>query len=73
VVSVVVLPAVLGTRCGVLVGRIRLAGTVLALAEPAEVVGVDPSEGFPGDARARIGDPRSSFLVRDGRSPPSPG
>ena len=44
-------------------GTGALTGWVLALAEPARVVGVDPSGGFLAAARAGIGDPRASFLV----------
>jgi SAM-dependent methyltransferase len=51
-------------------GTGALTGTVLALADPAAVVGVDPSEGFLADARARIVDPRSTFRVGDARSLP---
>ncbi|HEU4422510.1 MAG TPA: class I SAM-dependent methyltransferase [Pilimelia sp.] len=49
-----------------------LAAAVLTLADPAEVVGVDPSEQFLATARARVTDPRSSFQVGDARSLPLP-
>jgi SAM-dependent methyltransferase len=53
-------------------GTGALTATVLALADPAQVVGVDPSEGFLSAARARIVDPRSTFQVGDARSLPRP-
>ncbi len=53
-------------------GTGALTGTVLALADPAHVVGVDTSEGFLADARARIVDPRSTFRAGDARSLPFP-
>ncbi len=53
-------------------GTGALTGTVLALTDPAQVAGVDPSAGFLADARARITDPRSSFEVGDARSLPFP-
>ncbi len=46
--------------------------TVLAVSDPSRVVGVDTSEEFLADARARIVDPRSSFHVGDARSLPLP-
>jgi ubiquinone/menaquinone biosynthesis C-methylase UbiE len=48
-------------------GTGALTATVLAGAEPAGVVGVDPSEGFLAHASARIADPRVTFRVGDGR------
>ncbi|MGI8331818.1 class I SAM-dependent methyltransferase [Actinomadura scrupuli] len=53
-------------------GTGALTGTVLALADPARVVGVDTSEGFLAGARARITDPRSAFHAGDARSLPFP-
>jgi SAM-dependent methyltransferase len=53
-------------------GTGALTATVLGRAEPAEVVGIDPSAGFLGHARARIADDRASFLVADARSLPFP-
>jgi SAM-dependent methyltransferase len=53
-------------------GTGALAATVLAVAEPAEVVGVDPSEGFLATARDRIDDPRATFRIGDARSLPLP-
>ena len=42
-------------------GTGALTAAVLAHADPAEVVGVDPSDGFLATARARTTDPRASF------------
>ena len=53
-------------------GTGALTATVLAAAEPAEVVGVDPSEGFLATARARVADPRADFRAGDARSLPVP-
>lgn len=53
-------------------GTGALTGRVLALADPAHVVGVDTSEGFLADARARMVDPRSTFRAGDARSLPFP-
>lgn len=53
-------------------GTGALTGTVLALADPAHVVGVDTSEGLLADARARIVDRRSNFCTGDARSLPFP-
>ncbi len=53
-------------------GTGAVTAAALALADPAEVVGVDPSEGFVLDARAHVVDPRSSFHVGDARSLPLP-
>jgi len=44
--------------------------TVLELAAPAEVLGVDPSEVFVTAARKRIRDPRARFQVADARAIP---
>jgi SAM-dependent methyltransferase len=51
-------------------GTGALTATVLALADPAGVVGVDTSEAFLADARAQIADPRAEFRVGDARSLP---
>jgi SAM-dependent methyltransferase len=51
-------------------GTGALTATVLAMAEPAEVVGVDPAEGFLATARDRITDPRASFRLGDARELP---
>jgi SAM-dependent methyltransferase len=53
-------------------GTGALTATVLAMADPAQVVGVDMSEGFLASARARIADPRSHFRTGDARSLPLP-
>lgn len=44
-------------------GTGALSRTILALAEPKRVVGVDPSEAFVGFARQNISDPRATFEV----------
>ncbi|KOX16216.1 methyltransferase [Saccharothrix sp. NRRL B-16348] len=49
-----------------------LTTAVLKLADPAEVVGVDPSEGFLATAKHRVADPRAAFHVGDARSLPLP-
>ena len=51
-------------------GTGALTATVLAEADPSEVLGVDPSHGFLESARARIGDGRASFRVGDAESLP---
>ena len=51
-------------------GTGALTATVLAMAEPAQVVGVDPSEGFLAEARARVVDPRATFHAGDAQSLP---
>jgi SAM-dependent methyltransferase len=53
-------------------GTGALTATVLALADPARVVGVDPSEGFLEAARTRVDDPRASFRAGDAQSLPFP-
>jgi SAM-dependent methyltransferase len=53
-------------------GTGALTASVLAGAEPAEVVGVDPAEEFLATARAGIADPRSTFHSGDARSLPLP-
>jgi SAM-dependent methyltransferase len=53
-------------------GTGALTEQILALAEPATVVGVDPAEGFLAEARARVADPRASFHAGDARSLPLP-
>lgn len=47
-----------------------LTATVLAVAEPPRVVGVDTSVGFLRHARASISDPRVSFETGDAQSLP---
>lgn len=51
-------------------GTGALSSAVLELAEPAEVVGVDPSAGFVEGARATIGDPRATFRVASAEALP---
>jgi SAM-dependent methyltransferase len=51
-------------------GTGALAGTVLAAADPAAVVGLDPSAGFLAAARARLVDRRVRFVVADARRLP---
>lgn len=46
--------------------------TILALADPAVVVGVGTSAGFLGDDRARVGVARASFVSGDARALPMP-
>jgi len=53
-------------------GTGALTAAVLALADPAQVTGVDPSDGFLRSARTRIVDPRASFRVADAQSLPFP-
>jgi SAM-dependent methyltransferase len=51
-------------------GTGALAATVLASADPASLLGVDPSEGFLAEAGRQIDDRRVSFRVADARSLP---
>jgi SAM-dependent methyltransferase len=53
-------------------GTGALTATVLAVADPTHVVGVDPSEGFLANARAQIVDPRATFRAGDAQSLPLP-
>lgn len=53
-------------------GTGALTAAVLAVADPAVVVGVDTSEGFLASARARVVDGRSTFRVGDAQSLPVP-
>jgi SAM-dependent methyltransferase len=53
-------------------GTGALTAAVLAVAKPAEVVGVDPSEGFLATARDRVTDHRASFQAADARALPFP-
>jgi SAM-dependent methyltransferase len=50
-----------------------LTATVLAAADPAQVVGVDTSEGFLDHARARVVDARAGFQPGDAMSLPLAG
>ena len=45
-------------------GTGALTSTILRTADPASVLGVDPSEGFIGYARQTVDDERASFEVR---------
>jgi SAM-dependent methyltransferase len=53
-------------------GTGALTSAILTAADPAEVAGVDPSEGFLETARESVTDPRASFEVADARSLPFP-
>src|SRR5262249_52309099 len=53
-------------------GTGALTGAILTVADPAEVVGVDPAEGFLELARAAVDDPRASFRAGDARQLPVP-
>jgi SAM-dependent methyltransferase len=53
-------------------GAGALTAAVLAVADPTQVIGVDPSEGFLTSARSRIVGPRSTFRLGDARSLPLP-
>jgi len=53
-------------------GTGALTEEILALADPRQVVGVDPSEGFLASARARISDSRVEFHSADAQSLPLP-
>jgi SAM-dependent methyltransferase len=49
-------------------GTGALAQTVLALAAPSEVVGIDPSPAYVAFARGRVNDPRVGFEVGDAQA-----
>ncbi|HEV2778335.1 MAG TPA: class I SAM-dependent methyltransferase [Actinophytocola sp.] len=53
-------------------GTGALTATVLAVADPAEVAGVDQSEGLLATARNRVADPRATFHTGDARTLPWP-
>ncbi len=53
-------------------GTGALTSTVLAVADPVQVTGVDRSEGFVAHARATVVDGRAAFRVGDARSLPVP-
>jgi SAM-dependent methyltransferase len=53
-------------------GTGALTETILALADPAEIVGVDTSEGYLANARARVVDARAVFVSGDAQSVPMP-
>ena len=49
-------------------GTGALTSTALVQADPARIVGIDPSEPFLAEARARLTDPRATFTVGDAMS-----
>jgi SAM-dependent methyltransferase len=49
-------------------GTGALTERILALADPAQVVSVDPSEGYLATACARVTDPRADFRIGDAQS-----
>jgi SAM-dependent methyltransferase len=51
-------------------GTGALSQTVLGMADPAAVVGIDPSVGYLAYARERLGDRRVRLVVADGRRLP---
>lgn len=53
-------------------GTGALTATVLRIGDPAEVHGVDPSDGFLAHARREIDDARARFSVGDARALPFP-
>ena len=53
-------------------GTGALTATIVELAEPAAVLGVDPSEAFLAHARDMLGGPRVSFQVGDAEALPAP-
>ena len=54
-------------------GTGALSATVLARAEPASIVGIDPSPDFVTHARERVADPRATFAVGDAQAIPLDG
>ena len=46
--------------------------TILKLADPASVVGIDPSEAFVAFARSQVADARATFAIGDGADLPLP-
>jgi SAM-dependent methyltransferase len=53
-------------------GTGALASVILEVADPAEVVGIDPSPGYVTYARARVPDSRARFDIGDARALPVP-
>ena len=51
-------------------GTGALSQTVLGAADPAQVVGLDPSAGFVAHTRERLAGPRARFVVADARALP---
>jgi SAM-dependent methyltransferase len=54
-------------------GTGALTETLLAAADPREVLGIDPSADFIAAATARITDPRARFAIGDARALPTAG
>ncbi len=48
-------------------GTGALSGLIVEIADPSEVRGIDPAEGFVAHARAHVTDPRARFSVGDAR------
>ncbi|HYH11506.1 MAG TPA: methyltransferase domain-containing protein [Thermomicrobiales bacterium] len=53
-------------------GTGAVSSTILAVASPSEVTGVDPSPGFASYAREHVRDPRATFMVGDATALPFP-
>jgi SAM-dependent methyltransferase len=53
-------------------GTGALTATTLAIAEPASIIGVDPSEGFLAKARSDVADERATFQLGDAQDLPLP-
>ncbi|MBB5868829.1 SAM-dependent methyltransferase [Allocatelliglobosispora scoriae] len=53
-------------------GTGALTATILARADPAGVVGLDPADGFLETARGQVTDPRASFMWGDAQCLPMP-
>ena len=51
-------------------GTGALTRAILAVAEPARVIGVDPSQGFLRTARTGLADPRTALVAGDARALP---
>jgi SAM-dependent methyltransferase len=60
-----------GTWLDVGCGTGALSQAALAAADPAAVVGIDPSLGFVGHARRRLADHRARFVAADARRLPA--
>lgn len=53
-------------------GTGALTGTILELAAPGQVTGVDASDGYVAYARAQVRDPRAQFRTGDAQALPEP-
>lgn len=53
-------------------GTGALTATVLEVASPSEVVGIDPSDAYVGYARAHVPESSARFIVGDARALPGP-